>query len=216
MAINNNTGVKHDITEITPYVGMTGLYSLKQPYTALIDSTIEYTCISVINISGYIAQGGDALKDIYLANGDTEANYNVDALANKCIITLQSGKGNIVTIPNSALNKLPNADGVNYSSIMLGVTLSIIPDYLDLTPIKDQIKDLIFKNLGVRSNVISAIMGGSITIPHVKHDLIENARLVNVSNSKNPLIDNEDLKIQNQALLNKIQLLENFIKTNHL
>jgi hypothetical protein len=216
MAINNNTGVKHDITEITPYVGMTGLYSLKQPYTTLIDSTIEYTCISVINISGFIAQGGDPLKDIYLANGDTEDNYNTDAAANRCIVILQSGKGNLVTVPNSALNKLPNADGINYSSIMLGVTLSIIPDYLDLTPIKDQIKDLIFKNLGVRSNVVSTIMGGSITIAHAKHDLIENARLVNVSNSKNPLIDNEDLKIQNQALLEKVQLLENYIKTNHI
>ena len=57
-------------------------------------------------------------------------------------------------------------------------------------------------------------MGGSIVIPHAKHKLIENARLITVSDSVNPLIENEQLKQQNEALVAKNKMLEKYIKDN--
>jgi hypothetical protein len=210
----HNTGVKHDTTEVTPYVGMTGLWSLKTPYNNLIDTKVEYTCISVNNISGMIAQGLDPKKDIYIANGDTEANYLLDQQKNRCIIQLQSGTGVIVTVPNSALNKLPTADGVNYVSLVLGMSLSIIPDSLDLTSLKNKMSDLVLKEIGVKSTVFQSIMGGSIVLDHTKHKQIETARRAIVANNTNTLLQNEQLKEQVLFLSNKVTMLENYIKSN--
>ena len=73
----SSTGIIHDINEYVPYVGMTGKYELRAPYTSLIDDTLEYTCISIINLSGYISQGHDPLNEIYLRNNDTENNFKL-------------------------------------------------------------------------------------------------------------------------------------------
>lgn len=211
--MENNTGILHDTSEIVPVIGMTGLYSLKSPYTDLINSDIEYTCVSVSSISGMLANGLNPLNEIYIANGDTEVNYNLDAENNRTIITLQSGIGDVVTVPNSALNKLPIADGVNYTSVMLGVMLSVIPDSLDLTTLEQEIKDLVLSKIGVNSTITSAVLGGSIVIPHDKHAIIEIARLGKIISGKNNLLDNIKLQdiVSKQAA--KIALLEAFVKT---
>lgn len=214
MTTTHNTGVKHDTLEVTPYVGMTGLWSLKAPYSNLIDTKVEYTCISVNNISGMIAQGLDPKKDIYIASGDTEANFILDQQNNRCIVQLQAGTGVIVTVPNSALNKLPTADGVNYVSLVLGISLSIIPESLDLSTLKDKISQLVLKEIGVKSTVFQSIMGGSIVLDHSKHEQIETARAAIVANSSNTLLENEQLKTQVQALANKVTMLENYIKNS--
>lgn len=211
--MENNTGVIHDTSEIVPYIGMTGLYALKAPYTSLIDESIEYTCIAVNTISSMLSDGLNPLADIYLANGDTQGNYDLDEENNRTIITLQSGVGGVIVIPNSALMLLPNSDGINYTSVVLGVSLSVIPDTLDLTDLKQNIGDLVFNKLGVRNTVFSTVMGGSIVVNHTRHAAIEAARLSNISSGSNALLNNIILQQTNADLVLKIQKLELFIKT---
>ncbi len=211
--MENNTGVKHDLLEIKPQVGVSGLWSLKSPYTSLVDPNVEYTCIAVNNISGMIAQGLDPKKDIYLANGDTEDNYLLDEQSNRCIIQLQSGSGTIVTVPNSAVNLIPQVNGINYISVVLGVSLSVIPDYLDLESLKTNISNLVLKSLGVKSTVFETIVGGNIIIDHDKHKLINDSRSAIVANSTNDLLENMNLKEENRQLRNKLTALEQYIKS---
>lgn len=209
----NNTGVKHDIEQLIPTIGTTGIYKLNEPYASKIDPNIEYTCISTVNLSGMIAMGLNPKADIYLANGDTEENYNIDLELNRVIITLQSGKGDIVSVPNSSLIGMPDSNGINYLNIVLGISLSIIPEYLDLTDIKNTIKNEVFNKLGVESDVYEAVVGGSIMITHDKHELIETSREFNINNSNNLILVNSQLVNQNTKLLEKITALETYIKS---
>lgn len=210
----NSTGILHDINEFVPYVGMTGKYELRAPYTSLIDDTLEYTCISIINLSGYISQGHDPLNEIYLRNNDTENNFKLDLEKNRCLVTLQSGKGNKLIIPNSVISTLPNGDGVSYTSHMLGIRLGILPDYLDLTNIKSEISDIVYKHLGVNSEVFSTILGGSIVLTHDKHRLIDAARKVIVREAPTVELENIKLIADNKALSDKVKMLEKFIEDN--
>jgi hypothetical protein len=211
----SQTGIVIDKTEIVPRVGMTGLYSLKQPYTALIDPTIHYTCIGVTTISAMVAQGLDPLTDIYLLNEDTEENYKIDEDKNRTIIKLQSGSGNIVEIPTSCLNRLPDIDGVIYSNIMLGINLSILPNNVDLSNLKLEISDLVLKRIGVKSNVFETVIGGDKIISHTDHSTIESARLNKMTTNSN-LSQLEQLKNQNSLLIAKLTQAENYIKNKHI
>lgn len=212
--INNSTGIKHDIVEFVPYVGMTGRYTLKTPYSSLIDPTIEYTCISIINISGYNDAGNSALDDVYLKNKDTEDNYNLDLAKNRCLVTLQAATGKKVIVPNSALGVLSNADGVPYTSVMLGIHLGVIPDSTDLTEIMQQVSDIVFNNLGVKNKVINTIIGGSIIIDNDQHKRLEAARQAIIRESKNNILDNISLTNENSELVKKVKALEKFILDN--
>jgi hypothetical protein len=209
-----NSGVVSDIAELVPYVGMTGLYTLKAPYTNLITNTVEYTCIAVINISGAIANGEDPLNEIYLFNGDTQVNFDIDEAANHCIVTLQSGLGDLVRVPNSALISLPNSDGIKYLNIILGIALSVLPENTDLTAIKTEISDLVFNTLGVRSTVFGTTVGGNTVVSHATHASIENSRQLNITSKLSARTRNQQLIAQNTALLAKVAVLENYIKIN--
>lgn len=212
--MSNSTGIKHDEIEFIPYVGMTGKYELKAPYTQLIDPNIEYTCVGVTNLSSYIAEGNDPENTIYLKHGDTSENFNIDLSKNRCLVTLQTGKGIKLLVPNSALGIVPNADGVRYVSVMLGVQLGVIPDYLDLTQIKQDVSDVIFKHLGVANKTFSTIMGGSLVVEHAKHLNLEAARKIIVSENSSPLLENLTLKDTNLLLNEKVTMLEKFIEDN--
>lgn len=209
----SSTGVNINPLEIKPYVGMTGFYSLKDPYSALVDSNVEYTCIGVSSISAAVAMGKDVKGDIYLYNKDTEANYLRDESLNVSLITLQSSIGTMVTVPSSALNMLPSGEGVLYNSVMLGVSLSVIPTNLNLSAISSQIEDTVFKHLGVKSSVTPVVMGAPISISLEKHTIIENARRVKIAEGINPILENDNLKIQNSKLAAKVGELEGYIKT---
>jgi len=204
----------YDPLEVVPTVGMRGLYSLKAPYANLLREQIEYTCIAVQNLTGALANGEDPLTDIYLANGDTEANYETDLAANHCLVTLQSESGDQVTVPNSALNGLPVADGVRYISSVLGISLSALPEDFDLTQLKQDISDLVFDQIGVRSTVYAATIGGTLVLPHGTHAAIEAARVANVviqpSNSARVV----QLELEKAAMQARLTQLEDYIKLN--
>lgn len=208
----NNSGITSDAWEVVPTVGMTGLFALKAPYSALIHEEIEYTVIGVTSIAGAIANGDDPLTDIYLLNGDTEASFKGDEASNHCIVTIQSGMGDVVTVPNSALIALPKADGIKYINVILGVSLSVVPDHLDLTTTKTEVSDLIYNQLGVRSTVFLTTVGGSVVITHAEHAAVEAARLVNIKSHLSIRSQNELLKLENTKLKERLMLLENYVK----
>jgi hypothetical protein len=210
--MKHNTGINTDENEVIPTIGMTGLFNLKSPYTNLVDPNTEYTCIAVTTLSNMIADNLEPLISIYIANGDTQENYELDLSKNRCIITLQSGTGTKIVIPNSALIILPKANGIKYRAIMLGVNLSVIPEDTDLTQLSQQIKDTIFNQLGVNSQVTKTYLGGSLLIDYDKHLLIQASRNNNIDEGTNPLLENEELKDTNSKLLQKIQVLEEWIK----
>ncbi len=199
---------QNDPLEVVPAVGMAGLYSLKAPYANLLRPQIEYTCTAVVNLQGAIADGQDPYTDVYKANGDTDENYEADLALNHCLITLQSGLGDVVIAPASAMNGLPIADGVRYMSAVLGISLSALPEDYDLTIIKQDISDLIFDKLGVRSTVYGSTVGGTMILSHAAHTAIEAARVANVQinvSDRAMVVQLQQEKTKLQAQLARLQ-----------
>ncbi len=210
--VTNNSGVTRDTQEIVPTVGMAGYFTLSAPYTALVREMVEYTVTGVISIAGAIADGLDPLNDIYLEHGDTEANFNIDAAANHCLVTMQSGEGDVVTVPNSSLILIPQADGVPYSNVVLGISLSAIPEDLDLTALETELSDLIFDRIGVRSTVFSTTVGGTSILTHDQHAAVEAARVANIESDLSMRTQNTQLQDINAALIVRLARLEEYVK----
>lgn len=210
----NVAGVMHDPSEVVPTVGMTGRYTLQEPYTALCNPNVVYTCTAVSSIAGAIAQGGDPLQEVYLANGDSQASYDADAAKNHCLVTLQAGSGLVITVPNGALVTLPDADGILYTGMMLGISLSALPVDTDLSTLKNEIVDLVYHYQGVRSTVYLAITSAASLVPHATHALVESARRANVTSHKSVRSQNVALQAANAALVARLAALESYIALN--
>lgn len=212
--MQQSTGVIHDNGIVVPQIGTTGLFFLRDPYNQLIDNTIEYTVISVVSLYGSISLGNTVKEDIYIVNGDTEENYNLDLSINNYILTLQSGTGDLIHIPNSSLISQPIANGIRYFSGVLCTTLSILPDNIDLEDMINEVNGVVYKHLGVSSESTISLVGGSIVISQEKHELIETNRLANIGSILNNNLNSINLTKLNNDLIRKVQMLENYIKTN--
>lgn len=203
-----------DPIEIVPTVGMAGLYSLKAPYAALVRSQVEYVCTAVTSLRGALANGGDPLNEVYKLHGDTEDNYKTDLAAGRSLVTLQAGIGDNVTVPASAINGMPIADGVAYRSAVMGISLSILPEDYDLAQIKTDISNLVFDKLGVRSTVYASVIGGRLILPHDTHAAIEASRLANVEFTPSDSARVRQLELEKTALQAQLTQLETYIKAH--
>lgn len=196
-----------------PSLGMTGFYTLAAPYTPLLSPTTQYTCSGVVSLASMVAQGLDPLSTIYLANGDTKANYQLDLDNNRSIITLTAGM-TVVEFPSSAMKQMPNQNGVIYRNTVLGIALSAVPDYLDLTTIQTEIQTLVLQHLGVATNTFLTTVGNATVLTGDQDAAIRSARQANIVSPSNDKYLISQLQSQNLALQQQIKLLEAYILAN--
>lgn len=200
--------------EFLPSLGMSGFYNLKSPYSSLISPAKQYTCVGVMSLSGALASGIDPLQTVYLASGDTEANYKTDLENNIFLITIRSGEGSLVVFPSNALIGVPTGEGVIYRNTVLGVALAAIPDGIDLTLLQKDISDLTFHRLGVKSATFLSAVGAPTILTSEQHETVSTARQAIVQNTESTIYKNLVLTRQNEALIEQVRVLENYIKTN--
>lgn len=193
---------------------MNGVFSANSPFTAQINTQLNYTCISIETINGLLARGNDPYTNVYFSNfpsNESKAKYEADRSQNIPIYTLQSSKGDLVSLPGSYLVGMPDMNGIGYVSMMLCVSLSAIPSTLSLSSIKREVSDLIFDRLGVRSVAKTVALGLPSVLSTAEHTAIEAARVANVTKNISTLTQINQLQIQNTALLNRVTVLENYI-----
>lgn len=194
-------------------IGLSGRYDLSAPFNTLINNQLSYTCVAIESIASLQIKGGDPFTDIYLPVKLSLQRFNYDDELGIPLYTLQSKNGEVLVIPGLNIIKLPDVNGVRYSNVMLGISLSALPDQQDLSSIKTEISDLIFNRVGVRSEVKSIVFGTSSIVSQQKHASLEIARKENVTNNKSNLSTLTDLKNQNAELLDRIQSLEKYISS---
>jgi hypothetical protein len=194
-----------------PSLGMSGFYTLASPYSNLISSTTKYTCSGVVSINGEIASGTDVLNSVYIVNGDTEANYNNDLKNGVSLITITSGTGDVVTFPNSALLSVPLANGVIYRNTVLGISLSAVPDSLDLSVLQNDISNLVYDSLGVRSTTFATTVGSATILTEAQDAKVTAARSAAINDNSNLLYQNRLLLQQNQALQTQLDSLKAYV-----
>jgi hypothetical protein len=195
-----------------PSLGMKGRWTLNAPYNSLVMATTQYACLSINSVQGAVAQGQNPLKSVYLANGDTEASFNRDLANQDYLITISSGPGDVVTFPRSAMVGLPDSDGQIYRNVMLGISLSAIPDSLNLDSLKQQIQALVLARLGVNSTVYAAQIGATTVLTTEQTAALEAARQARITAPQSLQYQNDQLHAQNAALIEQVAILTAYIE----
>lgn len=195
-------------------VGMKGTVLATAPFDTLINPRQIYQCIGVETIDGLIAKGQEPYADVYEPNGIDEDQFNLDSDAGVRIITFQGGTGQLVSIPELYIDSLPDANGVPYRCVMLGISLSAIPNEMDITDLKTELGDLIYNYLGVRSTIKELAYGDPAIFSIAEHDAIEAARQNNITNNVSSRLRVTQLQTMLQDMTLKVQALEQYIKDN--
>lgn len=196
-------------------VGMKGTVIAVAPFDTIINPRLIHQCIGVETINGMIAKGDDPYADVYEPNGISEDQFNTDSDAGVRIITWQSSLGEIIAVPEVYIDSIPDANGVPYRCAMLGISLSAIPDDMDITDLKTEISDMIFNYLGVRSEIKEVMYGEPSILTAEEHAAVEQARVANITNNVSSRLRVEQLTTMVNDMTLKIQQLEDFIKNNY-
>lgn len=201
---------------VIPSIGSRGYYSLKDPLSNLIEGNVPYTCQSIRTLGEWVASGGDALTDIYLKAGLTEADYESDLAESMKIAGLQSDAGLWAYVPVKYLKTYPIQNGIGYCTMMLGVTLGAIPKTVDLDPVIASIKNTVYNFFGNDPVVNPVQVSKEVVISREDSDKIETARQarisMNMSDSARVLV----LQKQNEELSKKLAALEGYIKKHYV
>jgi hypothetical protein len=193
---------------------MKGIVIATAPFDTLINSRLIHECIGVETINGLIAKGDDPFADIYEPAGLTDSQFNADSDAGIRIITLQAATGEILYIPEIYIEAIPDANGVPYRIVMLGISLSAIPDDMDITDLKTEISDMVFNYIGVRSEIKEVVYGEPSILTQEEHTAVDQARISHITNNVSSRLRVTQLEAIVSDLTIKIQALENYIKDN--
>ena len=197
-----------------PQVGVRGLYTLTGPFSGKLIEGVQYTCSAVRLISDLINKGEAPYETYYKPYSITELDYTNDLKNNIAIITLEANEQHVVYVPATYISGYPEIGGVSYVSLMLGAQLGPIKEGSDLTLVKNKVKVVILQYVGVDVEV--KIIAASLPklISNTSSDALESAREANKDLANTDESNLVRLQTENIILLQKIALLETYIKEN--
>lgn len=206
-------------TNLIPDLGTSGVFSLTAPFNNALMANASYTCISIRQLEDIIAAGGDPYTQYYQpreqTSGDLQAQYNADLGNGVCIVSLQQSSGAVVYVPSSFVASYPSKGGVPYTNLMMAVDLGAMPNYVDLTFLKQQIANLVKDTVGLTSVLIQTVVVSPTTnISSSDHARAEAARLANITNTTTPEAQVIALTKQLQTLQGQYANLEAFVQAN--
>lgn len=202
-------------TSLIPEVGATGVYSLTAPFDTLLVANASYSCLAVRQLEDIIAAGGDPYQQYYAPQSISQDQYKSDLNERVCIVTLQASSGAVVYVPSSYIKSFPAKGGVPYTNLMLAVDLGAMPDYVDLTFLKQQIANLVKTTVGLTNVLIQTVVVSPTTnLSQADHTLAEAARLANITNTQTPEAQVIALTRQLQAAQLAYANLEAFVAAN--
>lgn len=196
---------------LTPPIGSSGIFQLGSPYAALLQSQVTYTCDAVRKMSDIIKLGIDPHTQYYLPHSLDRTVYETDLQNGESIVSLRSNGGHWVYVPTSYVLSYPNANGIPYTALVLGINIGAVPNYLDLSAVKARIVDLVRETIGVSSTVTQVAISPTKSLPQTDHNAVEAARVANITATKTDRALMLEMKTQRDALLQRNQELEAYI-----
>lgn len=198
----------------TPPLHAKGRYTLRAPWSAV--STKIYSCIAIRSFADIYKLGKDVFKEYYQLKGLTEAEVAADAALGAHIVTLQSADGSIIYVPDTYIESYPNMSDVSYSHVVLSVSISAIPDYVDLTFLKGQISTAVSTITGLTPEVKENRAPTIGAVSPADHEVQETARLAAVTNRKTDKALYLEERAKNTLLLEKVEMLTKILEDNDL
>lgn len=197
---------------VLPTVGSSGSFKLVTPFDKLILANERYTCQAIRRLSDYLANNENPKDDIYIANGATNADYDADLKEDMYIVSLQAMTGHWVYVPARYISSYPIVNGIPYRSVTIAVALPAIPADMDLTFLEEQIKNTVKDAIGVDARTKPMETSRPLLVSKDKHNATQAQRQA----QRTGITDRSkyaQLLIKYQSALQKIGILEQFIKT---
>ena len=200
-------------SRILPVIGSSGTYELLPPFDTVILPEEIYTCKAIRNISEYVSYNQDPKKLVYDYYGLSENDYENDIQEDMEIVSLQNNKGVWLYVPARYIVKYPEVDGIPYHQLSMVCKIPAIEVSRDISHLKTDVINLIKDTLGVEAAVEIVEVSRTIAVTKDVSDQLKIDRAL-VSNGR--VTDRAkymQLLQQQQVLLDKIEALENYIKS---
>lgn len=173
----------------TPPLLCRGRYSLTMPWST--GANVIYTCKAIRTFQDIYELGLDVYETYYKNAGfdnetDALAAFNADKAAGADIITLIADTSNpddlagspfIIYVPDTYIAAYPDMSDVKYSRMVIGIDINPAPDFLDLSFLKDQLRNAVSDVIGITNAVVTehrTPSAGAVT-PE-QHEVAEAAR----------------------------------------
>lgn len=196
---------------IIPTVGMKGFYTLTPPLDQLVLTGEEYTCQAVRRLSDYLANNEDPEADIYKLYGLTSDDFKADLAEDMYIMSLQSDSGHWVYVPVKYLQAYPDANGVAYRTLMIGVSVGAHPIDKDMAHVKSEIEELVVRLLGVKPVVKQVVTSKPVLVPLDKHEQLQAVRAAKAQTELTDGAKYRGILRQYQMALDAIEALKKYI-----
>jgi hypothetical protein len=197
---------------LIPPVGTSGIFKLAAPFSTLLQANMSYRCDAVRRIADFLEVGYDPYEEIYVPSGLTKSVYDLDLQNQVCIVSLVSTGGHWVYVPSTYIVAYPDINGVPYTVMVLGLELGAIPNYRDLTGLKQAIANLTRDTIGVMPTVREVAISAVQKLSQADHDALENARVLSINNSQTDRAKLLAAQTELAALRQQYSALEEYVR----
>jgi hypothetical protein len=151
-----------------PAVGDKGTFKFSEPFNKLIRPEQILTVTAIRTIKNIYDNGENPLATIYQLVGLTESDFNYDLANNVLIVEFKTGN-NYFSVPSNRILSLPNSNGVLYCQKVIAVPLGDIPSDHNLTPLINDIKDLVLEITGIITKPVASQISAEYMVSKEKH-----------------------------------------------
>jgi len=155
---------------LIPPINFKGRFEVKPPYNKRLNPNIFYTVKSVYNIKSLEDLDIDVLNVVYLDYGLTENDYDNDRNNDVPIIEFESESGDVVYVPASYITALPRITGRVFVNKVLTINLGSLPENLDLTSLKSDIKELVKFKYGINAYIEEVEVSNKFVVTEEEYD----------------------------------------------
>lgn len=155
-----------DIRGMFPRVGLKGRFTFSGPFEEY--NNLDMEVIADKSFGYYVTRGRDLLEEIYFANGLTEETFNNHRTIGVRAVTFRHHGTLIVDIPSIYITSIPD-DELGFEWFQIIASLGVLPKDIDLTRVKEDVKDILLQNMGINTEVL--ISTSSITDNFTIEDL---------------------------------------------
>lgn len=186
-------------TPKTPVLNSRGLFSVSSPFV-LAPNTL-YTCKAIRSFADLIDMGVDPFATYYQPQGLDQAAYKADVAAGANIITLMADANPTIHIPDTYIAAYPEMGTVAYNEVVLAFSFGPLPDFLDLTGVKQALAERATEVIGKAPTVTEFVSPSTGAMTQAQSDAAEIARQAAIT-------DGTSTYAKYQAALAQITLLQ--------
>lgn len=198
------------MSRLIPPIGTRGRYTLTQPWQ--VDGTILYTCAAIRSFRDVENLGTDIFTTYYEPKNLTRNDMERDRRDNQMIVTLVSDTTAPVYVPSSYIAQYPDLNHYDYQHVVLSASLGTLPDYIDLSFLKDQVAGVISDTVGATPEVFVNVAPFNGVVSPTQHEVIEATRQQAITNRTTDRAKVLELQAKNEALEDRLTVLEQILR----